>query len=64
MYNGEFGVEIWSNTAEFLQAEPLNLVFSMLIEDRQTYDKINEAILLLFSFTTEGLCSRSYVSLP
>lgn len=49
---------------EFLQGEPLNLVFSMKLDDRNSYEKIKEALLMRFSLTTEGLRMRFWKSLP
>lgn len=49
---------------EFLQGEPLNLIFSMKTEDRQSYQNIREALLLCFNYTTEGLHRRFCEYIP
>ncbi|BFZ02581.1 hypothetical protein BsWGS_05620 [Bradybaena similaris] len=49
---------------EFFTGEPLNLIFNLKLEDRQSYDKVKEALLVRFSFTPERLRQRFWESLP
>ncbi|BFZ17096.1 hypothetical protein BsWGS_20136 [Bradybaena similaris] len=43
---------------EFLSGDSLKVVFSMNLDDRKCYERVKEALLLRFNYTTEGLRRR------
>lgn len=56
MQYGEFRQEtLATKVMELFQGKQLNLIFSLRLDDRLSYDRIREALLFNFSYTLEAM---------